>query len=1059
MFALYTSNRTEILAEQLASVISETGGQDLFTKSLFLVQSREMERMLSQFLADRFGVWGNSKYMLPMQFIEHVCRTLELDVDSGAFDRSILSWRLELLLRDLEDQALLPLRTYLSGPHRDLKRYQIARQLANLFDQYQIMRPELIRAWDAGRRLTSNSSEGWQLYLWQQLREGSPITHRGEVIGSLIDHLEKRQEAVPAELQRVFVFGLHTLPPQFLRILSGLAAGAAVHFFLLAPCALYWGDMVSRRQALARQADDGMWPESKSFHPLLVGLGRQGADFQELLLEQVEELIDGPDLFISHDDESVMPVLHRLQNGLLEGYVDEPNPTASSPGDDDSVVIVSCHSRMREAAVLKDHILKWLTDDPELGLHDIVVMAPDIQLYADLIPALFRDVPHDISDCRKRRDNRYVAIFLQFLDLFRGRYTGSDIVSLLDQPEVGETFAIGPADLETIKFWLREVGIRWGLSGAQRDQDGLTQFETGTYHFGLERMLLGLATGSNDPVGSLIPYGEMEGGDAELLGRFCEFIDMIETSRSEVNKSQKLRDWSAVLHDRARSLFGTSDSADYLVLQETLAGLADPYASYHDKPLEFEVIRKWFEFEADATTSIDFLRGRLTFCSMLPMRSIPFKIICLLGLNDGEFPKQDRFMPFNLLGEHYVKGDRSPRADDRYQFLEAILAARSRLYISYLGQSIRTNAQIPPSPVVAELIEALEQHGGSIAVRHHPLQPFDASYFSSASELFSHDSYYCRTAQSFRASPEEVAGPWIIEEIDASTEDHLRLSDLVDFAGNPQRFFVRHILQIKLRTEVELPEDSEPFAIEALERYLVSQELVEVLLDDRDTDKFFAELQQKQRWPLGYPGRQQFQEFRGELEHFAIRVAKENLGMPLENLEFDSEVGSDRLSGVIGNRYEQGQLIYRYGNLGGRDLLRGWLHHLALGSAEARKGPTIMVLKNATVLIGADNGTIDELEGVVDLYRAGCRKPSNFFVEAAFAYCQQVIANRARGRTDPLTKAIKTIDHQIDNGYAEELSILFTEPRGTELLNSEFVDMCHELLLPVMEQVEIDTTV
>ena len=1059
MFALYTSNRTEVLAEQLASVISETGGQDLFTKALFLVQSREMERMLGHFLADRFGVWGNSKYLLPMQFIEHVCRTLKLDLDSGAFDRSVLTWRLELLLRDLEDQALLPLKMYLSGPHRDLKRYQFARQLANLYDQYQIMRPELIRAWDAGQRLTSNSTEGWQLYLWQQLREGSSITHRGEVISSLIDHLEKHQQQVPEELQRVFVFGLHTLPPQFLRILSGLATGADVHLFLLAPCALYWGDMESRRLKIAREPDDEMWPNSNSFHPLLVGLGRQGADFQELLLEQVEELVDGPDLFVSHDEQSEMPMLYRLQNGLLAGNVVEPDGTATYPEDNDSVIIVSCHSRMREVAVLKDQILKWLTDDAELGLHDIVVMAPDIQRYAELIPALFRDVPHDISDCRKRRDNRYVEIFLQFLELFRGRFTGTEIVSLLDQPEVGETFAIGPAELETIKYWLRDVGIRWGLSGEQRLQDGLAQFDAGTYDFGLERMLLGLATGSNDPVDSLIPYGEMEGGDAELLGRFCEFIEVIELSRKKVNKVQNLNDWSSSLHDLAHLLFGTSDSADFIVLHEMLAGLSDPAATYHDKLLEFEVIRKWFEFEAEATTSVDFLRGRLTFCSMLPMRSIPFKVICLLGLNDGEFPKQDRFLPFNLLTEHYKKGDRSQRADDRYQFLEAILAARSRLYISYLGQSIRTNAPIPPSPVVAELIEAIEQHGGSITVQHHPLQPFDGSYFSSESEFFSHDSYYCRTAQSLRASPAELTDRWFLEKIERPINNHLGLADLVEFVANPQRFFVRRILQMTLRTEAELLEISEPFTLGALERYMVSQEFVELLLYDRDTDRFFAELQQRQLWPLGYPGRHQFQKFHAELEEFAVRVEEHSLGMRLENHEFDIQVGSSRLSGVVENRFEQGQLIYRYGNLSGRDLLRGWLYHLALGLGGARNGPTKMVMKDARVLIGSDSGTIDNLEVVLELYRAGCRIPSNFFTEAAFAYCQQLIANRSRGRTDPLTKAIKKIDTQIDNGYAEELSILFAEPRGPDLLNSEFVAICHDFMLPIMEQVEIDTNV
>jgi exodeoxyribonuclease V gamma subunit len=295
--------------------------------------------------------------------------------------------------------------------------------------------------------------------------------------------------------------------------------------------------------------------------------------------------------------------------------------------------------------------------------------------------------------------------------------------------------------------------------------------------------------------------------------------------------------------------------------------------------------------------------------------------------------------------------------------------------------------------------------------------------------------------------------------MDPMIDNHLRLADLLDFVANPQRYFVRRILQMTLPTEVELLEDNEPFTLEALERYLVSQELVEALLGDQDTEKLFEELQQKQRWPLGYPGRQLFHEFRGELEDFIARVEEENLGIRLENLEFETDIGSDRVSGVIDNRFEKGQLIYRYGNLKGRDLLRGWLHHLALGRVGAQKGATKIVLKNATVTIMPDSGTVEELEKVINLYRSGCRQPSNFFAEAAFAYCQQLIANRSRGRTDPLGKAIKTLDHQIDNGYVEELSILFTEPRGTELLDNEFMGICHKFLLPVMEQVEIDTNV
>lgn len=1057
MFALYTSNRTEALAEQLASVISESGGQSPFTKALFLVQSREMERMLSQFLADRFGVWGNSNYLLPMQFIEHICQILGAELRSDAFDRSILTWRLELLLRETSEPALQPLKSYLSGDQADLKRFQFARQIAHLFDQYQIMRPELIRAWDAGRRLTGNSAEGWQQHLWKKLRQTSAGTHRGEVIGALIDHLRKHSQDVPPELRRVFVFGLHTLPPQFLRILAALAGSVDVHFFLLAPCAFYWGDMDTRRARIGSGALEHSPSGSGTFHPLLAGLGRQGADFQELLLDLVEEMRDGPELFTPHDEAPDMPVLYRLQNDLLEGFWDETGDPAAGPVEDESVVIVSCHSRMRETAVLKDHILKWLSDDPELRLHDIVVMAPDIQHYADLIPAVFRDVAHDISDCRKRRDNRYVAIFAQFLDIFSGRFSGPEIISLLEQPEVRTTFSIGSSELETIKHWLDDVGVRWGLSGTQRHQDGFHEFQVGTWHNGLERMLLGLAAGTKDPVDSLVPYIDIEGGDAELLGSLCSFIELIDLGRGTTSRLQTLQNWSLVLHDMSSRLFGTADSADLLNLQEMLTGLAEQPKGYHDQPVSFAVIHQWFEYEAEATSSVDFLRGRLTFCSMLPMRSIPFKIICLLGLNDGEFPKQDRFLPFNLLAERYEKGDRSQRADDRYQFLEALLAARQRLYLSYIGQSIRTNEPIPPSPVISELIEALEQSGTSIAVSAHPLQPFDASYFTSDTELFSHHRYYCITAQSFREPPQQLSGPWFQEQIDPGVDDHLNYTDLLSFVANPQRFFLRHILKMRLRNEVEPLQDSEPFSLETLDRYLVSQELAEVLMVGNDTEGMFEELQQKGVWPLGYSGRLQFEQLHSEVEHFAARVNMVDLGSRLDNFSFEIDINSNKLSGVLGHRYEKGQLIYRYGDLRGRDLLQGWLVHLVADAAGKRTGPTRIVLKNSSVTILADSGKKADLRGLIDLYLDGCRQPSRLYTEAVHAYCTQTILNRSRGRTDPLVKAIEGLDRQIERGYLEELSILFTDPRGADLLDREFVRLCREFFLPIMEQMEIDS--
>ncbi len=1058
MFYLYNSNQTERLAEHLACVISSTEGLNPFDQAVFLVQNREIKRLLNQYLADTFGVWGNASYLLPLNFITHVCEALNLPHESEPFDRSVMVWRLERLLRELSDPLMVPLRSYLSRDHSDIKRYQLARQVADLFDQYQIMRPEMIRAWDRGRSLTKNSAEQWQRHLWQRLRQEGDGKNRAEVIEALISRLENCQNDLPDGLKRLFVFGLHTLPPLFLSVLKSLSRAGDVHFFLLTPCSQYWGDMETARQRLRKGKETEFGADLAAYHPLLAGLGRQGADFQELLLSHIEEIDDGPELFVVKALQKDSSLLHRLQDDLLVARYEASAKAPSVSPEDDSLVIVSCHSRMRESAVLKDYILKWLSDDPGLGLHDIAVMAPDIQLYRDSIAATFNDITHDISDCRTRRDNRYVALFSQFLKLFTSRYEAADLLGLLDQPEVRRTFFLSTSDLEQIYHWVRDAGIRWGLSEEQRREDQTFGFEAGTWLNGLERLLLGLAAGSKACIDQHVPYIDIEGGQAELLGNLCQFVELVDKSRSTIKQARSLAQWSTLLHEMSVALFGDEEGPDLLQLQDMCSSLAVKCAHYHEEPLRFDVVRQWFEHEADTIISIGFLRGRLTFCSMLPMRSIPFKVVCLLGLNDKEFPRQDRLIPFDLLADSIEKGDRSKRADDRYQFLEAILAARQRLYISYIGQSIRSNDPLPPSPVIAELLETVEHCHGPLEVVEHPLQPFNGAYYTGHPKLFSHSRYHCSTARLLGNKPAYQPGPWLKEPLQQPVFNGRRsisLRDLERFTANPQRYFVQDILDIKLRTSADLLPDHEPFGLEGLEQYLLNQALVENMAAGCDRDALFTELQQEQRWPLGFPGRNLFEEVSGEIAGFIGRLREIEPDLRVDRVDIEVAVDALLIVGVIEQCSTAGLLLYRYSPMKGKDLMRGWLLHLLTGAAGSRLGPTRIVAKDEMITIDAGAGNESDLRQLIDLFLQGCIYPSPFYVEPAFCYGRQILKNRGQGKKDPLRAAVDTFRSSIARGYCAELTVLYREPEASLLLDASFKEAADRIMVTILEEAEI----
>ena len=1061
MFFLHTSNRTEQLAQSLALVIENDRSPSLFKEEIFLVQSRGMELMLSQYFTDRFGVWGNSRYLLPLQFVSFLEKKLEAATESEDYDRDIMIWKIESLLRgEIEDDSGL-LQSYLHGDQHDLKRFQLARKLADLFDQYQIMRPEILELWKEGRCQSSEHSEKWQRALWFRLRELSDgVPHRGEVIGRLIEGLGADRKLTVQLPARLFVFGLHTMPPLFLDILNSLSAEIDVHLFLLSPCVLYWGDIESRKARERRKVREAHLIDGAAFdgalddyHPLLVSLGRQGAHFQEILLDRVD-YIDGFAEFVDPAEMGVPSLLHRLQSDILSGLPVQSNNEGTGPANDGSLQICSCHSRMRELSVLKDYLLAWLYEDPELKLHEIVVMAPDIQNYATMIPAIFDEIDHSIADRDSRRKNSYFDIFLKFLALYSGRFGFSDVLAVLENEEVYRNFSLAAADIDRVRYWVADSGIRWGLSAEQRRQDGLAYFEAGSWLAGLDRMLMGFAVGSDDMVDGTLPYVEIEGGDGELLGGLCRFMDCVEKGYSSFGKAKTLKQWSAEFRELCADVFGENENQDLLSLLRIISELEEKYARFHDEPVSFKVVSDWLESAGGTVSRGGFLSGRLTFCSMLPMRSIPFRIICLLGLNDGEFPRNDIYAAFDLMGLKYRPGDRSRRADDRYQFLEAIISARERLYLSYIGQSIRTNESIPPSVVISELRETVEKsYGVTDLVTKHPLQGFNNNYFTGDDRLFSYSRHNCRVAESLmqRGTGKKM---WSDIRADEGGRETVEFEQLLEFYRNPQRFFLANIAGVDLRDRPQGPENSEPFHPDQLQVYMAGNAVLDSLLNDEDPAILAGKMQTALQWPLGTPGVLAYNKLLGEIKNFAGKINELDTGERLQERTFSLNHPVYGLHGVLGHCYRNAQLIYRFASLKGRDIIMAWLHHLVAVNVRNRSLPTWLMAKDDSMIFPPESDSGVGLEYLVELYQRGCEKPSSLLVEPAFCYAQQVLRNRGRGRKEPIAAATEYFHNRIEKGYEPAWELLYRNQVPEEILGDEFVLICEELMVPLLEIVK-----
>ncbi|MCQ8179538.1 exodeoxyribonuclease V subunit gamma [Methylomonas sp. SURF-1] len=1025
MFVLHSSNKTENLLEHLVTVVTAAPLSSPFAAELFLIQSQGMERWLSQQLAVRLKVWGHFSYLFPAKFFAEIAAALHDELYDPAFDRHWMLWRFEGLLRDLDGEVYQALRQYLVGENAELKRYQLAQQLARVYDQYQMLRPDLLEAWQARRLLYGSPAEAWQAQLWRAVVAEIGQRHRG---AHWLQAIAKLQQAEPGAFagqlpERVSVFGVNSLPPLMLTYLQALSRHCDVHLYLLNPVQGYWADLPPKRLLAELQHFDG--------HPLLVRLGQQGREFQQMLLEQAEFAFE-PSSFEPAEPETV---LQCLQNDVLANRVPQQIRLAA----DASIGIHACHSRLREVQVLKDQLLQTLEHNPDLELRDIVVMAPDIQAYAPFISAVFDDIQHAVADRSLKISDPLLDAFVRFLKLSQSRLGWRAVMDLLEQPLIHTSFGLATADLELIAYWLQELYVRWGRSGEAKQAQGLPPTPQNTWQAGLERLFMGYALAADEFVDDILPYPDIEGSTAQALGGLNAFLQLLFRAGDELATAKTLSEWQTCLSRYADSLLAGADTAQRQALNELLAEMAE-MAAIHDRPLALAVIVAWLQGRMDETKSgAGFLRGQLTFCSMLPMRSIPFQIIALLGMNDGEFPKIERQPTFDLLAAHPRLGDRSRRADDRYQFLEILLSARRQLIVTYLGQSLRDNSEIPPSPIVSELLEVLRDGYGldGIVVRH-PLHPFSQRYFLGHDpNLFSYARHDCDTARRLRGE-KPAPQPWWSGALPAETDTVIEIDRLRQFFHHPQRYFFRHCLELQLPSLIVDAEEREPFALNSLEDYLLAQEWLDAELQGKVFS--LAKLQARGLWPAGAAGEIAWRRRQPAIAEFAAIIAGKQLGEPLPPEAIDLAIGDYRLVGKLGRLHQHGGLIYRFGKLKGRDFFGAWLQHLIANRIAPQA--THLVCVDADLRFPAKAEPDDALPQLLAIFRSGQIRPDAFFTEAALDFVRHNDPETA------LATAAKRLADAIEQGYEAEIGQLFAYRDLSDLLGDAFSGFCRDWLEP-----------
>lgn len=1085
MFHIHSSNRFETLASLLVDRLAAPR-EDVFAADQVVVPGSAMRRALTLAIADRHSVCANVEFAYLAHWLwQQVARVVATVAAESPFDADSLAWRVHAAFGDAAFVRAHPrLAGYLAAAGADeVMRYELAVRTAGLLEQYVTYRPDWLVRWQRGERVAAGPDaaafaldEGWQSDLWRRiatdLRLG--IQHP---LDAMAQELRARGPAGAREAglpDTVHVFGLPAMAPMHLAGLQALGECIDVHLYAINPCREYWFDVVDPK-TLAKLEAAGQAQAYEEGNRLLASWGKQAQASLALLTGVCHgQGTEAEEHFVEAGGTTL---LARVQDAILDLRELDPTSLQHDPSDR-SIEVHVCHSLTRQLEVLHDHLLGLFQADPSLRPADILVVTPKLEDAAPLIEAVFgtvppkRRIPFAITGRARSKVNAPVRAFLDLLTLAASRCAATEVFALLQQPVVARHFGLDGEGLAQVRAWMLAAGVHWALDAQHVHSLGLPPAHH-TLADGLERLYLGYALPDEvqEPFAGRLPCGAPEGSSAAALGAFRRFADELSALRRQLWHARTAQEWTDYLHGVADAFIAPqrSEIEDHIELHTAFDALAASVArAGFTDAMAAPVMRAALDRALDDPARGGMPTGRVTFAAMPSLRNLPFKVVCAIGLEDGAFPTTDRAAEFDLVAQAPRMGDRQRGTDQRTLFLDLLLAARSSLFLGYIGRSIRDNAVLPPSVLVSELLDVLHPLRGALVVEH-PLQPFSAEAFGASTDRRLR-SFDAELAQALRESLQEAplaltGSAKALEDDDEGDDDpaiepvtpffpgplqtpsaqwrEITATNLVEFFNNPSRYLLSRRLKVDIPGDEGELQDDEPFLPHPLAQYALADRMLPLLLQDMDWDTAHALVQAGGELPPGTIGDAERERELRELFVFARQVRAAANGDVLPPHHVRVAVDVDGESWVVQAGFADlragGVIRWHYGRESGYDVLQAGIHHLLLcADPAAGCAPRLTWLWRDCVRVFdpvEPQAARATLAGLLRLYRSGLSEPLPFALRTAWKLVQDTesaarqtwtgsefwpgerakpgYALALRGRAEPLDDGLEGIANEV----------------------------------------------
>lgn len=997
MLTVYSAKQLEQLAYRLHRELGREPLQNPLAPEVIVVQNHGIAQWFSLFMASKESIAANFKFEFPAERVWSLVRWMDPAVPQTLpSDREPMRWALMELLKEVDGSQFQLLHQYIDerDPQKqEMRRWKLAGRIADVFDQYLTYRPAMLLAWEQQKRTGLTPTERWQALLWQKLSSRwnqanqGRWTHRAALQQKLIDKLDESNIAPQTLPARINIFGVSAMPPVYLKILVKLSRHISVNFYNLKR-----GDACSAS--------------------LLKSFDTSGEAYRSLLASFVkaEQAIDARFINIEKAASTKSSFFQTMKTDLLG-----PGEMVPQPSLDQTVQVHACHSPRREVEVLYDQLLGALDRDKTLTASDILVLMPDLETYAPQIEAVFgspeTEIPYIPWHFGERPANISPAVdsFLKIMDLMEGRFEVNAVADLLHTQPIRQRFDLDESHLSLLKKWMEDNRIRWGIDARFKRELGLPESNRFTWQSGLNSILLGYAMQPQDAhlFRGIYPYIEIEGGDSvALAGHFSNIMHRFFDCMRQCRQAHSLNDWSKLFQEWI-SIFLADNEANFSGIQqirEQLSRLKEHavLAGYKDL-VSFRVVHTYLKQALNQPQQGGSYGGRgVTFSSLRTMRNIPARMVCLLGMNDGAFPRSSLPVHFDLVSQYPRPGDRSHTTEDRQLFLDTLFAAKQGIYFSYVGQNNREDTVLSPSVVLHEwvdwIVEYFKIHEDKLIIKH-PLKPFSSSYFyNQYPELFTYSPQNRRIAGQLR-EPTEEKTPFITSRLHEPEASHKKilLRELVRFFQHPAKYLLQNRFGIYLKEDELLDTSREDFVLGNLEKYHLNQALLDRTLNGQPVEAYKQVAIAQNKLPDGLPGRLSFQQQHAEAKRFGKALHAHLRSKKIDPIEVDLKIGEYRLTGYLNDLYEDGQLFYRFGRGRPRDYVDLWIQHVVFQLMSAPSIP------RQSQFYSWENNNVQHLvlapvrdaravfKKLLDSYTAGLRGEALLFSESSYSYAEAVI--------------------------------------------------------------------